>query len=184
MFFTRCDIFCNLHFLQYTHTEKCYLQYIRVLVLYNKNSTSLLKVLGGQKRKTSLLTRSAVDLTPSGICVYPLIPHRSHVLRRICELDDVFEERLGELRRYLLKRGFRTEVVDGQLQKARDVSRTALLDQGYNKKDKFRVPSLLDFHPALSGIGKKIRVLFPILHASVDMKRIFVEVPLVSFRRP
>ena len=33
-------------------------------------------------------------------------------LRRICELDDVFEERSGELRRYLLKRGFRTDVVD------------------------------------------------------------------------
>ena len=44
-------------------------------------------------------------------------------IRRICELDEVFEERLGELRRYLLKRGFGTEVVDDQLQKASDVSR-------------------------------------------------------------
>ena len=90
------------------------------------------------------------------------------------------------MRRYLLKRGFRTEVVDGQLQKARDVSRTALLDQGYNKKDKFknRVPLVLDFHPALSGIRKKIRELVPILHALVDMKRIFVEAPLVSFEKP
>ena len=106
-------------------------------------------------------------------------------LRHICELDEVFEERLGELRRYLLKRGFRTEVVDGQLQKARDVSRTALLDQGHNKKDKLenRVPLVFDFHPALLGIGKKIRELVPILHASVDMKRIFVEAPSVSFRR-
>ena len=75
----------------------------------------------------------------------------------------MFEERLGELRRYLLKRGFRTEVVDEQLQKARDVSITALLDQGYNKKDNLvnRVPLVLDFHPALSGIGKKIRDLVP-----------------------
>ena len=65
------------------------------------------------------------------------IPYRQALrLRRICELDEVFEERLGELRRYLLQSGFRTEVVDSQLQKARDVSRTALLDQGYNKKDK------------------------------------------------
>ena len=45
----------------------------------------------------------------------------------------------------------------------RDVSRTALLDQGYNKKDKLenRVRLILDFHPALSGIGKKIRDLVP-----------------------
>ena len=40
-------------------------------------------------------------------------------LRRIYELDEVFEEKLGELRRYLLKRGFRTEVVDGQLQRCK-----------------------------------------------------------------
>ena len=93
---------------------------------------------------------------------------------------------LGESRRYLLKRGFRTEVVDSQLQKARDVSRTALLDQRYNKKDKLenRVTLVLDFHPALSGIGKKIRELVPALHASDDIKRIFVDAPLVSFRWP
>ena len=72
------------------------------------------------------------------------------------------------------------------MQKARDVSITALLDQGYNKKDKFenRIPLVLDFHPALSSIGKKIRELVPILHVSEHMKRMFVEAPLVSFRRP
>ena len=43
---------------------------------------------------------------------------------------------------------------------------------------------VLDFRPALSGIGKKIRELVLILHASHDIKRIFVEAPLVSFRRP
>ena len=42
---------------------------------------------------------------------------------------------------------------------------------------------VLDFRPALSGIGKKIRELVLILHASHDIKRIFVEAPLVSFRR-
>ena len=80
---------------------------------------------------------------------------------------------LGESRRYLLKRGFRTEVVDSQLKRARDVSRTALLDQRYNKKDKLenRVTLVLDFHPALSGIEKKIRELVPALHASDDIKR-------------
>ena len=50
-------------------------------------------------------------------------------LRRMWELYEVFEERLGELRRYPLKSGFRTDVVDAQLQKVKDVSRTALFDQ-------------------------------------------------------
>ena len=44
LFFTRCNVFCDL--LQYTHTEKCYL-----FVLYNKNSNGLLKDFGGIKKK-------------------------------------------------------------------------------------------------------------------------------------
>ena len=44
LFFTRCDVFCDL--LQYTHTEKCYL-----VVLYNKNSNGLLKDFGAWKKK-------------------------------------------------------------------------------------------------------------------------------------
>ena len=44
LFFTRCDVFCDL--LQYTHMEKCYL-----FVLYNKNSNGLLKDFGAWKKK-------------------------------------------------------------------------------------------------------------------------------------
>ena len=105
-------------------------------------------------------------------------------LRRICESEEIFE-RLGELRRYLLKRGFRSEVIDGQSQKASGASRTALLYHGSKSKCEIedRVPLVSDHHPALSGIGKKILELIPILLASEDMKQIFHEASLVSFRR-
>ena len=59
LFFTRCDVFYDL--LQYKHTGKS-----NLFVLNNKNSKNLLKDFGGhEKRKTSLLTWSDVDLTPS-----------------------------------------------------------------------------------------------------------------------
>ena len=56
LFFTSCDIFCDL--LQYTHTGKC-----KLFVLYNKNSNGLFKDIGHEK-KTSLLRWSDVNLTP------------------------------------------------------------------------------------------------------------------------
>ena len=43
---------------------------------------------------------------------------------------------------------------------------------------------MVNFHPALSGIGKVVNSLWPILHASDDMKRVLGEKPIVSFRRP
>ena len=43
---------------------------------------------------------------------------------------------------------------------------------------------MVKFHPALSGIGKVVNSLWPILHTSDDMKKVFGEKPIVSFRRP
>ena len=42
----------------------------------------------------------------------------------------------------------------------------------------------MDFHPAFSPIGYKMREFVNILHASDDMKQIFTESPQVCFRRP
>ena len=85
LFFTRCDVFCDL--LQYTHTEKCNLS-----VLYNKNSNCLLKDFRGhEKRKTSLLTWSDVDFTPS-VCVCPLIDHDQQPMKMHTEVTLLHKE--------------------------------------------------------------------------------------------
>ena len=42
----------------------------------------------------------------------------------------------------------------------------------------------MTFHPALSGVGKIIDSLWPILHASKDMRSIFEEKPVTVYRRP
>ena len=44
LFFTRCDVFCDL--LQYSRSEKC-----NLFVLYNKNLNGLLKDFGGMKKE-------------------------------------------------------------------------------------------------------------------------------------
>ena len=42
----------------------------------------------------------------------------------------------------------------------------------------------INFHPALSGVGKIVDSLWPILQASDDVRQVFKEKPLVSYRRP
>ena len=86
---------------------------------------------------------------------------------------------------YLTKRGFKSGEVDNQLQGAREVDKSSLLsrDSGRGSSDE-RVTLSIDFHPAFSRIGNKMREFVNILHASDDMRQIFTEPPRVSFRRP
>ena len=59
----------------------------------------------------------------------------------------------------------------------------------FQEKEKFEdtnvVPLVLNFHPALSGVSQKVKSLWPVLHASDEMKEVFKDIkPLISFRRP
>ena len=78
LFFTRCDVICDL--LQYTHTEKCYL-----FVLYNKNSNVLLKDFGGMKKEKQVCWR---DLTWiwRHLCMCPLIDHGQQPMKMPTEV--------------------------------------------------------------------------------------------------
>ena len=47
------------------------------------------------------------------------------------------------------------------------------------------LPLVLNFHPALSGVGEVVNSLWPILQASEGMRGILGDMkPLISFRRP
>ena len=108
-------------------------------------------------------------------------------MRRICDSDEVFKERLKELEGNLVKRGFKKDLFDTQFFKAKAKRREDLFIRNIRSKAKEnskRIPLVVNFHPVLSGIGKVVNSLWPILHASDDMKRVFGEKPIVSFRRP
>ena len=106
-------------------------------------------------------------------------------LRRICDSEKVFENRVIELKSYLTKRGFKSGEVDNQLQIAREVDRSSLLSRDWRRgNSEGRVTLSIDFHPAFFRIGYKMRELVNILHALDDMRQTFTELPRVSFRRP
>ena len=107
-------------------------------------------------------------------------------LRRICNSEEVLDNRLNELHGYLLKRGFRERNVYSQFVRARGKSRESLLVQGRGQKrmDLDRIPLVMNFYPALSWVGKIVDSLWYILQASDDIRETFRDKPMVAFRRP
>ena len=89
-------------------------------------------------------------------------------LRRICDSDEVFEERLNEMKGHFTKRGFKSRFVESQLTKAKNQNRDSFLcqDRVRNTFKVNRMPLVMNFHPALSGVRNIINIIWPILHAS------------------
>ena len=54
-------------------------------------------------------------------------------IKRICDLDEVFERRLDDLRGFLVSRGYEKDFVENQFSRAREVDRCNLFDRGEKK---------------------------------------------------
>ena len=69
--------------------------------------------------------------------------------------------------------------MDSQFLKAKAKSRESLPCQEDSDRKKTqqnkRMPIVVKFHPALSGLGKIIESLWPILHASEDMNKFLLK---------
>ena len=97
-------------------------------------------------------------------------------VKRICSTEESYRDRLRDLRSNFIKRGFKENLVDSEFERARAKTRESLLCQDSNRRDikrNKRLPLVMTFHPALSGVGKIIDSLWPILDASEDMRSIF-----------
>ena len=76
-------------------------------------------------------------------------------VRRICNSDEVFDKRLKELKGHFVKRSFKKNMIENQFEKAKAKRREDLLYQDTNRNKQVKRMSLVvNFHPALSGIGK------------------------------
>ena len=73
-----------------------------------------------------------------------------------------------------------------QCEKVKSKDRRELLFQNKETSvDNSAVLLVLNFHPALSAVSQKVISLWPVLHASNEMKEVFKDTkPLISFRRP
>ena len=123
--------------------------------------------------------------------------HRRHVkqaipygqalrLKRICNSESKFDQRDGELKKHLFDRGFKERQIVSQFERAKSNDRRAFLFHRKEKDLKSNMfPLVLNFHPALSGVGEVVNSLWTILQASEGMREILGDMkPLISFSRP
>ena len=106
-------------------------------------------------------------------------------LKRICNSESKFDQRVGELKKHLRDGGFKERQIVSQFERAKSNDRRALLFHRKEKYLKSKLPLVLNFHPALSGVGEVVNSLWPVLQASDGMREILGDMkPLISFRRP
>ena len=105
-------------------------------------------------------------------------------IRRICLKNEDFERRVSDLKQWLLLRGYKEDLIDSQIDKARSFDRDSLLSEVNQRVKNDNVYLVLTYHPALS---KKIYDIIKcnqnILQCNEEHKKIFGQLPLVSFRR-
>ena len=99
-------------------------------------------------------------------------------LKRICNSESKFDQRVGELKKRLCVEDLKNVKYSLNLR--------ALLFHRKEKDLKSNIlPLVLNFHPALSGVGEVVNSLWPVLQASEGMREILGDMkPLISFRRP
>ena len=82
-------------------------------------------------------------------------------VRKICDSDYVCETRVNELKSFLLKRGYKRDFIDAQIDRVKNVDRLPLLEgEGiHGSEGSSRVVLNLDYHPALLDVHRILREL-------------------------
>jgi hypothetical protein len=101
--------------------------------------------------------------------------------KRICSSDKDYKTRRNEIKTHLQNRGYRSSLIEEQLQKVDELNREDLL-QYKDRKENDRVPLVFTYSKALPNIHAFLRKHLKILHQSNRLKKIFSDPPIVSLK--
>ena len=103
-------------------------------------------------------------------------------LRRLCSEDSDFSLKSEEMCEFFDKRGYPASVVEAGHHRARQIDRQSAL-QTSQKENNNRIPFTLTFHPHNHAVKSIILKNFKLLQNDPDTGRIFLQPPLISFKR-
>lgn len=144
-------------------------------------------ILENERLKTDLCTKntdkyqylSATSCHPNS--VKRAIPYGLGVrVKRICSSDKDYKTRRNEIKTHLQNRGYRSSLIEEQLQKVDELNREDL--QYKDRKENDRVPLVFTYSKALPNIHAILRKHLKILHQSNRLKKIFSDPPIVSLK--
>ena len=106
-------------------------------------------------------------------------------VKRICDDKEEYEKERSKIKERLTQRGYNSNLIEKQLLKVDELDRKETLK--YRKKHKNkkmdRVPLILTYSRALPDIGKILSSHQKIIKKSPQLRKIFKDQPLCSFRR-
>ena len=104
--------------------------------------------------------------------------------KRICDLDEVFQRRLDDLRGFLVNRGYEKDFVENQFSRAKEVDRCNLFDRREKKDQSKGVNLVIDYHPALRCLYGVFKELQSLVNFSAVLSKIIPKEPMICYRRP
>ena len=104
-------------------------------------------------------------------------------IRRICSEDRFFDRRVGELKGWLVNRGYKEGEVDQQIERVRSCDRVGLLNRQNKDQKDGRIPLVLTYHPALNKVYDILRESSNVLLVDQKHKELFQNKVFLSFRR-
>jgi hypothetical protein len=105
-------------------------------------------------------------------------------IKRICSKQNDYQTHRQELKRQLRVKGYIGEFIENQLQKVDRKDRKDLLSYKQKTKEQnSRVPLVMTFKKQLTNIHKIVQKHKTTLHKSTRMGQIFIQPPLVAYRR-
>ena len=103
---------------------------------------------------------------------------------RICSEPETRDIRLAELRELLLQRDYKPSIIDGNIDKAKEISRTEALKRVVKSKSTSRPVFVVPYHPSLPSVPKIVNKHFRSMTINPHMKSIFPHPPLIAYKRP
>ena len=113
------------------------------------------------------------------------IPYSQAIrIKRICSTENTQNHRLNELRKHLLKRGYKNKNIAEAFGKADNVSRDSLLNYKDKNITNSRIPLVVTYHPDLKNISNVLRKHWNLIENDPILKKLFPEPPIMAYRRP
>ena len=88
---------------------------------------------------------------------------------------------MGDLKSWLLERGYSENEVDSQIDRVRDKNRATLLDTRPKEKDDMKIPLVLTYHPAMHKVYEILRENQNVLLVDKEHKDVFKDKIFVIF---
>ena len=111
------------------------------------------------------------------------IPY-SHTLRlnRICSYNEFFHKRCSDLEKDLLEKDYSEKMMRKKILRARAIPRDALLEKVNNQRKQSKISFNITYHLAFRNLRKILEELHVILAPDDGHKKVFPEVPMISFK--